>query len=324
MAREASSVPRGRYAPSPTGEIHLGNASTALLAWLSIRAQRGRFVLRMEDLDRGRARPELAQRILDDLTWLGLDWDEGPDRGGAHAPYDQGSRGARYKAAFDRLVEARRVYPCFCSRKDVAAAASAPHGAGDEPIYRGTCRAIDPAEVLRRIERGQRHAFRFRAEQEDVAGFDDLVRGPSGAGRALDDFVVYRSDGVPAYQLAVVVDDADMLITEVVRGGDLLDSTQRQLALFRQLGLVPPSFAHVPLLLGPDGVRLSKRHRGITLRELRDDGFTPERVVGRLAHVLGLRSTFQSVTAGELVAGFEIERLRSQANEIVVDLASWR
>ena len=314
--------PRGRYAPSPTGELHLGSASTALLAWLSVRARGGAFVIRVEDLDRNRARPELVARILDDLRWLGLDWDEGPDRGGPHAPYAQDARGGLYAAAFERLRREGRVYPCFCSRRDVAAAASAPQGAGDEIPYPGTCRALAGEGAARRIEAGERHSWRFRAAGS--AGFDDLVRGRFGDDDAgPGDFVVLRADGVAAYQLAVVVDDAAMHITEVVRGDDLLPSTVKQLLLYRALELEPPRFGHVPLLLGPDGVRLAKRHASSTLASLRERGLAAEQVVGRIARALGLAPDARPVAAAALVPGFELARLRAAREGIVVDPEGW-
>lgn len=313
---------RGRYAPSPTGELHLGNASTALLAWLSVRSRGGSFVMRMEDLDRARVQEGLAGRILEDLSWLGLDWDEGPDRPGPYAPYDQWSRRPLYDAAFEELLAAGRLYCCFCSRKDVAAAPSAPQAPADERRYPGTCRGLDPGEARRRVEAGERHAWRFRVEPGKSPVFADRVRGLQGEG-VPDDFVVRRSDGVPAYQLAVVLDDAAMKIGEVVRGDDLLSSTARQLLLYEALGHTPPSFAHVPLLLGADGVRLSKRHRGITLRELREAGFTAERIVGRLAFLLGLRPGPEPLVPRELVGGFALEQVRRAPHGIVVDPAAW-
>lgn len=315
-------APRGRYAPSPTGELHLGNASTALLAWLSIRGRGGGFVMRVEDLDPGRSRPELVGRILSDLMWLGLDWDEGPDRGGPYPPYDQGASRERYDHALRRLQDAGWVYPCFCSRKDIASAASAPQTAGDELVYPGTCRDLPPAESSRRIEAGRQHAWRFRVPRETPA-FDDLVRGPWVAAAA-GDFVVRRADGVAAYQLAVVVDDHRMRIDEVVRGDDLLASTARQLMLFESLGYPAPRFGHVPLLLGTDGVRLSKRHQGITLRELREAGFAAEDVVGRLAGLLGLRATSAPVRAAALLDGFDLRRLRPAPEGLIVDVLEWR
>lgn len=266
--------------------------------------------MRMEDLDRPRVLAGCAERILRDLAWLGLDWDEGPDAGGPHAPYAQSERGPHYEAAFARLRAAGAVYPCFCSRKDIQSAASAPQAPGDEARYPGTCRDLAVDEIARRMASGRPHAWRFRVEPAGIPSFTDRVRGryePEPG--AIGDFVVRRADGVPAYQLAVAVDDIAMAIDEVVRGDDLLPSTVRQLLLYRALGASPPSFGHVPLLLGPDGVRLSKRHRGVTLSELRDSGESAETIVGRLAHVRGLRPTSAPVAARELVAGFDLSMI---------------
>ncbi len=313
--------PRGRYAPSPTGELHLGNASTALLAWLSVRARGGRFVIRIEDLDGPRVVPGASDRILEDLEWLGLDWDEGPDLGGPAGPYAQSLRAALYRDAFERLVAGDRVYPCFCSRRDIASAASAPQEPGDELRYPGTCRALSTAEAARRVAAGRAHAWRFRVGADEARSFEDLVRG-SCDGDAPGDFVVRRADGTAAYQLAVVVDDAAMSITEVVRGDDLIPSAMRQLLLYRALDLEPPAFGHVPLLLGPDGVRLSKRHAGSAIRELRGAGLTAERIVGRLAHLLGLRSSPSPVRATELVPGFSLRGLAPAPRGIRIDPSS--
>jgi glutamyl-tRNA synthetase len=303
--------PRGRYAPSPTGELHVGNASTALVAWLSIRARGGAFVMRIEDLDRNRSRPELARQLLDDLAWLGLDWDEGP--------YEQWARRERYLVAFERLREAGRVYPCFCSRKEIAAAASAPQEPGDERQYAGTCRALDPREARRRVASGEQHAWRFRIDDDEIRPvFHDLAHGEWDGDRwPCGDFVVHRSDGVPAYQLAVVVDDAEMRIDEVVRGDDLLSSTRRQILLGETLGFERPVYGHAPLLLGADGVRLSKRHEGITLRELREGGIAPETLVGRLAHAVGLIEAPAPCTPRELIAGFRWSAVKQAKQGIV-------
>ncbi len=318
-----NTAPRGRYAPSPTGSLHLGNASTALLAWLSIRARAGSFVIRMEDLDRQRVRAGAADRILEDLEWLGLDWDEGPDRGGPHAPYEQSRRLPSYEAAFEALRESGRAYPCFCSRRDIAEAASAPQAPGEEARYPGTCRALDPEDARRRISEGKQHAWRFCVDEGEAPTFVDLVRGLRAAHDVAGDFVIRRADGVPAYQLAVVVDDAAMGITEVVRGDDLLASTPRQLLLYRALDLEPPAFGHVPLLLGADGIRLSKRHPRSSIRDLRDAGCTAETIVGRLAHLLGLAKDPSAVSGRALVEGFALRRVVSGSDGIVVDPARW-
>ena len=302
---------RGRYAPSPTGALHLGNASTALLAWLSVRSRGGRFVLRMEDLDRPRVVAGARERIIEDLRWLGLDWDEGP--------VDQTGRLGLYAAAFERLRSEGRVYPCFCSRRDIAAAASAPQAPGDELAYPGTCRELTEADAAARIAAGASHAFRFRVDAAALEPFEDLVRGRvvPDAG-SLGDFVVRRADGVPAYQLAVVVDDIAMEIGEVVRGGDLLASTPRQILLYRALGAPLPAFAHVPLLLGADGVRLSKRHRGVTLAELRGAGATPTRVVGTIAGLLRLAPPGREIEASSLVTGFSLASISAAPSQITL------
>jgi glutamyl-tRNA synthetase len=288
----------------------LGNASTALLAWLSIRARRGAFAVRVEDLDRPRVVAGSAEAILGDLRWLGLDWDEGPDTGGPFAPYAQSERGAGYAEAFERLGAAGLVYPCFCSRKDIQSAASAPQAPGDETLYPGNCRDLARGEVDRRVELGASPAWRFRVDPAGLRPFIDLVRGRFDAEPgSIGDFVVRRADGVPAYQLAVVVDDIAMNITEVVRGEDLLASTVRQLLLYRAFGATPPAFAHVPLLLGDDGVRLSKRHRGVTIRELREAGESAEAIIGRLAQRHGLRPSAAPIAARDLIDGFELSVL---------------
>jgi glutamyl-tRNA synthetase len=252
---------RGRFAPSPTGPLHLGNARTALLAWLAARARGASFVMRVEDLDGPRVRPGLEARMLAELRWLGLDWDEGPDLGGPHAPYRQSERLERYQAALDRLRRADAVYPCFCSRAEIAAASQAPHGPSDEgPRYPGTCRALSPAEVAARSLR-RAPAWRLRVAPGEIA-FQDGVHGwrACDVSAEVGDFVVARADGIPAYQLAVVVDDAAQGVTHVVRGEDLADNTPRQILLQRWLGLPTPQYLHTPLGLGANGEKLSKQN----------------------------------------------------------------
>ncbi|HYS79720.1 MAG TPA: tRNA glutamyl-Q(34) synthetase GluQRS [Anaeromyxobacteraceae bacterium] len=301
---------RGRFAPSPTGPLHLGNARTALLAWLAARAQASSFVLRVEDLDGPRVRPGLEASILRELSWLGLDWDEGPDVGGGMGPYRQSERGERYHAALAELRGRGLVYPCFCSRAEITRASQAPHGPSDEgPRYPGTCRQLDPAEAAQRSLR-RAPAWRLRVAPGEVA-FDDGVHGPRSFDVAAEvgDFVVARADGVPSYQLAVVVDDAAMRIEEVVRGDDLLPSTARQLLLYRALGLASPRFAHVPLVTGEDGARLAKRHGALSLGELRERGAHPRAVVGLLAALSGLTPEGERAAPRDLVAGFALSRL---------------
>lgn len=297
---------RGRFAPSPTGDLHLGGARTALAAWLAARAAGGAYIVRVEDLDAPRVVPGAEQRILEDLAWLGLDWDEGPDVGGPHAPYRQSVRLARYDAAVERLLAGGHAFRCWCSRAEVARAAAAPHGPADDgPRYPGTCRARTTPPP-----RDRRPSVRLRVDPEEVT-FVDGVHGATveDVTTTVGDFVIRRADGIPAYQLAVVVDDAAMGITDVVRGDDLLGSTARQLLLYRALGATPPRFAHVPLVLGPDGARLSKRHGAIGIRALRDRGRAAPHVVGLLASTLGLVPSGTECLPRDLVAGFSLARI---------------
>lgn len=294
---------RGRFAPSPTGALHLGNARTALLAWLDVRAVGGTFVLRMEDLDPQRSSAASAHGILEDLRWLGLDWDEGPDVGGPFAPYDQSARRALYDDAIERLVAAGRAFPCTCSRADVARAVGAPHAGEDGPRYPGTCRT-GPSRTDRPA------SIRLRVEDEPVA-FHDLVAGGQlfNVSEAIGDVVVRRADGVAAYQLAVALDDGLMGMTRVVRGDDLLSSTPRQLLVYRALGLPEPEFGHVPLLVGEDGHRLAKRGGALSLEALRARRVWPEAIVGFLAQTAGIHDG-TPIAARELVAGFSLDRVQ--------------
>ncbi len=302
---------RGRYAPSPTGALHSGNLRTALLAWLWARQAGGRFVLRMEDLDLPRARPGAAAGILADLRWLGLDWDEGPDIGGPYGPYLQSARQTLYDAALARLRARGLLYPCYCTRAELARIASAPQG-GDEPgRYPGTCRDLTAAEQMNRAAQGRRPALRFRAPDAPIT-FVDRVAGrvTEHVAETAGDFVVRRSDGIVSYQLAVVVDDALMGVTQVVRGADLLTSTARQLALYDALGYPRPAeYAHVPLLLDASGARMAKRDASLGLAALRERGMTPAQILGMLAASCGLWPAGAPATPGVLLAAFAPERL---------------
>ena len=279
----------GRFAPSPTGTLHLGNLRTALLAWLFARSAGSRFLVRMEDLDTGRVREGVAEEQLADMAALGLDWD-GP------VEY-QSARTAGYGAALDVLAGERRLYECYCTRAEIREAASAAHGPLPEGAYPGTCLRLSAAELAERRASGRPPALRVRAEGASVA-FDDRLLGRIEG--VVDDFVVRRGDGAFAYNLAVVVDDAAQEVEEVVRGSDLADSTPRQLWLARALRLPEPSYAHVPLVLGPDGARLAKRHGSVTLPE-----------VGAGAALAWMASSlgFEGQTAQELLAAFDPARL---------------
>ncbi|MCR9161250.1 MAG: tRNA glutamyl-Q(34) synthetase GluQRS [Nannocystaceae bacterium] len=302
---------RGRYAPSPTGRLHLGNVRTALLAWLQVRARAGTFVLRIEDVDRGRSRAHFEQTLIDDLRWLGLEWDEGPERGGAHGPYRQSECSARYEAALAKL----HTFACTCTRKEVRAAAAS--GSGVEPVYPGTC------------WRGPTHperpsAVRWRPPEGVVSVSDarmgmlqEDLRAEAGS------FLLRRRDGDWAYNLAVVVDDGFMEISHVLRGEDLWTSTPRHVALATALGLPVPQYTHVPLLRGPDGEKLSKRHGAPDVAALREAGEEPGRVVAWLARSVGLVSdSVRTVTAQALVGDFEVAAIVDRPRTGMVD--PWR
>jgi glutamyl-tRNA synthetase len=291
---------RGRYAPSPTGRLHLGNARTALLAWLDARSTGGAFVLRVEDVDFTRARRELEDRIYRDLAWLGLDWDEGPDVGGPRGPYRQSECGERYAAALARLA----AYPCTCTRRQLRALPTM--GATGEVVYPGTCRAGAAAT-------GQPPATRWRVPDGAVS-FTDRLLGPyaQDVAREVGDFVLRRGDGAWAYQLAVVVDDAAMHIDSVVRGADLLDSTPRQILLQRALGLLTPTYAHVPLILGAGGAKLSKRDGAPDLSALREGGADAGVVVATLARSVGLLGPdVAAIRPAELLADFDLTAVQT-------------
>ena len=293
----------GRFAPSPSGRIHIGNIFSSLLAWLSARKQGGRIVLRIEDLDTARCTDAYARQLRDDLLWLGLTWDEGPLVGGDHGPYEQSKRTEYYRAALETLRARGLTYPCFCTRAELRAA-SAPHRSDGQTVYPGTCRNLTAAQVAERA-RTRPPGYRLRVPDEEIIVQD----GHMGAyrenlARDCGDFLLCRSDGLFAYQLAVVVDDAAMQITEVVRGSDLLSSAPRQLYLYRLLGLAPPIFYHVPLLLASDGRRLSKRDRDLNLTVLRKT-YPPEAILGKLAYLAGIHPTTEPVRAADLVPAFD-------------------
>jgi glutamyl-tRNA synthetase len=293
---------RGRFAPSPTGDLHLGSAAAALVAWLRARAAGGTFVLRVEDIDTPRLVAGSEERQLDDLGWLGLDWDEGPDVGGPHAPYRQSERGARYEAALARLETRRLAFRCDCSRSEIARIASAPHAGEDGPRYPGTCRPFGMRE--RAWKRPP--TIRFAVEPGVVAVFDRWqADSTQDVSAVVGDFVLRRGDGLWSYQLACVVDDLAMEISEVVRGSDLLASAPRQILLAGALGGEPPAFAHVPLVVAADGSRLAKRDGGTTLREWRRAGRPADALVGLLAQALGLRTTNAPLTARVLLRDFD-------------------
>lgn len=299
---------RGRFAPSPTGPLHLGNLRTALLAWLMARRHGGEFIVRMEDLDRvtsSRAH-EVAQ--LAALRSIGLDWDGEVVR--------QSERFDLYRAAIDLLRSQGLVYECYCTRSEIRQAAGAPQGEDPGGAYPGICRRLTAQQRSAMHEAGRRPALRLRGDGRAVA-FDDLLAGAQ-SGR-VDDLVLQRNDGVPAYNLAVVIDDAAQGVTDVVRGDDLLATTPRQIELHRLLGLTVPRYAHVPLVLAPDGARLAKRHGAVTLDDLAARGCTPADVCARLAASLGIETGGRAVLAGDLLDGFDQERVPRSAWQLTAD-----
>jgi glutamyl-tRNA synthetase len=288
----------GRYAPSPSGSLHLGNLRTALLAWLFARSQDARFLLRIEDLDPQRSRPEHEQRALADLRLLGLDWDGEPLR--------QSRRRERHRERFEALRSQGRVYPCWCTHAEIRLASSAPHAEDHIGAYPGTCRALSTLQRAERAAATRPAAWRLDAGGAEV-GYSDLLRGERSG--SADDFVLWRGDDVPAYNLAVVVDDADEGVGEVVRGDDLLETTARQVLLGELLGLPTPRYAHVPLVLAADGARLAKRHGAVALSDRLALGESPEQLVGWMAWSSGLRPSAEPARAASLVADFDPMRI---------------
>ena len=285
---------RGRFAPSPTGPLHLGNLRTALVAWLMARRCGGQFIVRMEDLDRVTSSPAHEAGQLAALRSIGLDWDGEVVR--------QSERFDLYRAAIDQLRSAGLVYECYCTRSEIRQSAAAPQGVDAEGTYPGTCRHLSDEQRLTMQTSGRRAALRLRSEGRIVT-FDDLFAG-ARTGR-VDDVVLQRNDGVPAYNLAVVVDDADQGVTDVVRGDDLLTTTPRQIELHRLLGLAVPRYTHVALVLAPDGTRLAKRHGAVTLDDLASRGCSPGEVCARLAASIGIDTGGRAVMAGDLLDRFD-------------------
>jgi glutamyl-tRNA synthetase len=288
----------GRYAPSPSGPLHLGNLRTALLAWLFARSQGARFLLRIEDLDPQRSRLDHELTQISELRQIGLDWDGEIVR--------QSERRERHREAFEGLRASGRAYPCWCTRAEARQAASAPHGEDEQGAYPGTCRALSPAERAARARRERPRAWRLDGGGERVR-FSDLLHGRREG--SVDDFVIWRGDDVPAYNLAVVIDDADAGIGEVVRGDDLLAGTPRQVLLAKLLGLPPVRHAHVPLILGPDGRRLAKRHGAVTLEDWQQAGASAAQLVGWLASSAGVAEHGLALWPRELVSAFDRRRL---------------
>lgn len=303
---------RVRFAPSPTGFLHIGGARTAIYNWAFARRHGGVFVLRIDDTDPERSTEENTRQILSSLRWLGLEWDEGPESDGAYGPYFQTQRSASYTAAFERLRDTGAVYPCFCAAEDLTRAREAARAQGGFAGYPRTCRAVPAEEIEARIAAGEPHAWRLKVPEGrgDVV-FEDAVRGTSiFSADVLDDFIIIRSDGTPTYNFATVIDDAEMTITHIIRGDDHLSNTPRQILVYEALGATIPTFAHLSMILGPDGKRLSKRHGAASVEDYRDLGILPEALVNYLA-LLGwsLDDKTTIIDRETLTSSFSLERV---------------
>jgi nondiscriminating glutamyl-tRNA synthetase len=315
-----------RFAPSPTGFLHLGNVRTALFNALLARRWGGRFLLRVEDTDSERSRPEYVAALLEDLRWLGLDWGEGPDIGGPHAPYTQSERAAIYARYYQRLEATERVYPCFCTPAELALSRKAQLAAGRPPRYAGTCARLGKADRHARLERGLQPTLRFRVPVRQAVEFVDLVRGPQRfASDDIGDFVIRRADGTPQFFFANAVDDALMEISHVLRGEDHLANTPRQLLLLEALELPAPHYGHLALIVGTDGGPLSKRLGDLSLRELRAKGYLPEALLNYLARLGHAYERDAWMEPAELASGFSTEHLgRAPARYDETQLLHWQ
>jgi nondiscriminating glutamyl-tRNA synthetase len=316
---------RVRFAPSPTGHLHVGNARTALFNWLLARGQNGTFILRIEDTDLERSTRESEQAILDDLRWMGLQWDEGVDAGGGYGPYRQTERMQSYADHTDRLVREGQGYYCFCSPDVLEAHRKAQLAAGLPPKYAGTCRNIPADEAARRKAQGDKPVVRLKVPEGREVTFNDVVRGPvTFHTEVIGDPVLVRSDGIPAYNFAVVIDDALMKVTHVIRGEDHISNTPRQILLYEALGYTPPVFAHLSLVMGPDHAPLSKRHGATSVKEFRDKGYLPEALVNYLA-LIGWSpgQNEELLPADELARRFRLENVAHSAGVFDEDKLAW-
>lgn len=316
---------RLRYAPSPTGDPHVGNIRTALWSWLHARRLGGAFVLRLEDTDQSRAVEGSLQRIEDSLRWLGMEWDEGPQEGGPYGPYIQSQRLERYHEATDRLLGDGNAYRCFCTPDDLRRMREQQREKGQPPGYAGICRYLDPGEAASRAGAGESHVVRFKMPNEGSTTFEDLIRGSiTYENRLLDDFVMLKSDGFPTYHLAHVVDDHAMEITHVTRGDEWIPSTPRHVRLFAALGYEPPVFVHTPVILGPDGGKLSKRHGAKSVLEYADEGYLPEALCNFLA-ITGwaLDDSTEVMSQDELIEGFDLARLNPAPATFDTEKLEW-
>jgi glutamyl-tRNA synthetase/nondiscriminating glutamyl-tRNA synthetase len=318
-------APRVRFAPSPTGHLHVGNARTALFNWLMARGHDGVFIVRIEDTDAERSTVQSEQAILEDLRWLGLDWDEGPELGGPHSPYRQSERGELYRSYARDLINRGRAYYCFCAPAELETERKAALAAGLPPKYSGKCRGLDSQRSEARVSEGETAAIRFEVPDNRDVMFEDLVRGEVTFNtEVIGDPVIVRSDGRPAYNFAVVIDDALMEVTHVIRGEDHISNTPRQILIYEALGFAMPQFAHLSLVLGPDHAPLSKRHGATSVAEFRDRGFLPESLVNYLA-LLGWSpgEGEELVNVREMARRFDVTKVSHSAAVFDVGKLEW-
>lgn len=316
---------RVRFAPSPTGALHIGGARTAYFNWLFARQQGGQFVLRIDDTDQARSTEASYQQILDSFRWLGIDWDEGPDVGGAHGPYRQSERIDVYRTYLEQLKGTGRIYPCFCTTEALQMEREQAQKEGRAPRYSGRCRALSAEEAERRMKSGESYVFRLRVPETGETTVHDLIRGDVIFQNAeIDDFIVWKADGFPTYHFASCVDDAAMEITHVIRAEEHLSNTPRHVALFEAFGAQIPLFAHVPMILAPDRSKLSKRHGATSVSEYREDGILPEALVNYLL-LLGFSpgENREVVTREEAIQLFQLERVTKHAAVYDVKKLEW-
>lgn len=316
---------RVRFAPSPTGRLHIGTARTAVFNWLLARGSGGAFILRVEDTDPSRSAKEYEQEIVADLQWLGLDWDEGPDKGGAYGPYRQSEKRERYLGVADDLVNLGSAYHCFCTAAELEQEREDARAARRMPKYSGKCRSLKSAEVRRRLAAGEPATVRFRVPEAGSVIFEDLIRGSmSFDTQVLGDFVLVRSDGAAGYNFAVVVDDMDMMVTHVMRGDDHLTNTARHILLFEALGVEPPRFAHLSMIVGGDRKKLSKREGAVSVGDYRDAGFLPEALLNYLAGLSwSAPSGAEVLSRADIVAQFTVDRVSASPAIFDIDKLRW-
>ncbi len=315
---------RVRFAPSPTGYLHIGGARTALYNWLFVRALKGVFILRIEDTDRTRSTEEAVKAILDGLEWLGIDWDEGPGVGGDFGPYFQTQRLNIYKEWSDRLIKEGKAYYCFCTPEELAEQRRIAAEKKEAPKYNAKCRKLSKTEAEKQLKAGKVPVIRFRLPETGVTKVHDLIRGEVNfENEVLDDFVIIKSDGFPTYNFAAVVDDHLMKVTHVIRGDDHLSNTPRQILLYQAFGLTPPKFAHIPMIMGPDKARLSKRHGATSVIDYKDMGYLPEAMVNYIAR-LGWGFKDQEIfSRQELIEKFSIEKAQKTSAVFDVNKLNW-